>query len=176
MCDTNVVGTIVNHRKNPHHQSLKEFLHPKCKVCNKDFTVRTDWDEHRISVGHLKKMAEKGMKEHDKEKYLEFLGPELNVKNSNQNNGQEKANQGPTKAQLEETKKLDESKIMEYEIPDFDQNKGIGISFIKPVNGKFCRLCKKFLAVDLVTEHIRSKAHYEKFAESVKTKKAEKVS
>lgn len=49
----------------------------------------------------------------------------------------------------------------------------LGTSFVKSVNGIFCRLCKKYQNADLLDEHVRSKPHYEKFAEAVGKKKKE---
>lgn len=42
---------------------------------------------------------------------------------------------------------------------------------MKPVNGSFCRLCKKFLNEDTVDSHVKSKPHYDKFAATVAKKK-----
>ncbi len=58
MCDLSVYGSLNFHRKSQLHQKLKSFLHPKCFICRKEFTVRADWDEHLLSVEHLKRKAE----------------------------------------------------------------------------------------------------------------------
>merc|ERR1711983_428096 len=45
-----------------------------------------------------------------------------------------------------------------------------GISFVRPVDGSYCRACKKFI-VTSIEEHCRSKEHYDKFVDVVNGKK-----
>lgn len=33
-------------------------MHPKCSHCNKEFSTRQEWDDHRLTFAHLKKVAE----------------------------------------------------------------------------------------------------------------------
>jgi len=58
MCDLHFYGNLISHRKNVRHQKLKAFLHPKCSHCNKEFSTRLEWDEHRLQFSHLEKVAE----------------------------------------------------------------------------------------------------------------------
>nr|CAD7430300.1 unnamed protein product [Timema monikensis] len=36
---------------------IKSFMHPYCLICRKDFQARVDWDRHKLSAGHLKKVV-----------------------------------------------------------------------------------------------------------------------
>lgn len=59
MCDLQFCGRLSIHRKSDGHLNLKKFLHPKCIDCNKEFTNRTDFDEHLLSPTHMLKAAGK---------------------------------------------------------------------------------------------------------------------
>ncbi|XP_065201357.1 zinc finger protein on ecdysone puffs-like isoform X2 [Planococcus citri] len=58
MCDLSFLGMLPAHRKNEKHQKLKKFLHPKCTACSKEFYTRLEWDDHKLTAAHLKKLAE----------------------------------------------------------------------------------------------------------------------
>lgn len=58
MCDLHFHGNLISHRKNIRHQKLKAFLHPKCSHCDKEFSTRLEWDDHRLTFPHLQKVAE----------------------------------------------------------------------------------------------------------------------
>lgn len=57
MCDLEFYGQLFLHRKSSGHQKLKQFLHPKCLPCNKEFPTRMEWDNHRHTSEHLRKKA-----------------------------------------------------------------------------------------------------------------------
>ncbi|XP_065214941.1 zinc finger protein on ecdysone puffs-like isoform X2 [Planococcus citri] len=58
MCNLSFLGMLPAHRKNEKHQKLKKFLHPKCSACSKEFYTRLEWDDHKLTAAHLKKLAE----------------------------------------------------------------------------------------------------------------------
>ncbi|KAJ9573831.1 hypothetical protein L9F63_008783, partial [Diploptera punctata] len=58
MCDLHFFGNLIVHRKNDRHQQLKNFLHPRCSPCGKEFPTRVEWDHHRLTPFHLRKTAE----------------------------------------------------------------------------------------------------------------------
>ena len=35
-------------------QQLKNFLHPRCLPCGKEFPTRVEWDHHKLTPLHLK--------------------------------------------------------------------------------------------------------------------------
>lgn len=39
-------------------QKLKQFLHPECKMCDTLFHTRLEWDDHKLSSDHLRKVGE----------------------------------------------------------------------------------------------------------------------
>ncbi|PNF28827.1 hypothetical protein B7P43_G04423 [Cryptotermes secundus] len=58
MCDLHFFGNLIVHRKNDRHQQLKNFLHPRCLPCGKEFPTRVEWDHHKLTPLHLRKTAE----------------------------------------------------------------------------------------------------------------------
>jgi len=58
MCDVRFYGPLTGHRKSDRHRKLKQFLHPECKLCDSLFHTRLEMDEHKLTAGHLKKVAE----------------------------------------------------------------------------------------------------------------------
>lgn len=72
MCDLHFYGRLSAHRKTDGHLNLKKFLHPKCIDCNKEFTNRTEFDEHLLSPTHMTKAAGKANR-NDKKKNSKFF-------------------------------------------------------------------------------------------------------
>ena len=46
-----------------------------------------------------------------------------------------------------------------------------GVSFLQPVEGYFCKICKKFCSQSTFEGHCKSKDHYDKFVDVVNGKK-----
>ena len=54
-------GKMNKHRKqNQIHQKLKNFVHPICELCDRQFQKRINWDEHKLSAGHLIALEKEG--------------------------------------------------------------------------------------------------------------------
>ncbi|VVC30136.1 Zinc finger C2H2-type,Matrin/U1-C-like, C2H2-type zinc finger [Cinara cedri] len=58
MCNINFYGPLTGHRKSDRHRKLKQFLHPECKMCDMLFHTRLEWDDHKLSSDHLRKVGE----------------------------------------------------------------------------------------------------------------------
>ncbi|XP_050546727.1 zinc finger protein on ecdysone puffs-like [Daktulosphaira vitifoliae] len=58
MCNINFYGPLTGHRKSDRHRKLKQFLHPECKMCDTLFHTRLEWDDHKLSAAHLRKVGE----------------------------------------------------------------------------------------------------------------------
>ena len=68
MCQVDITGFNITsdlkiHRQSYTHQMLREFLHPKCVPCQKEFQLRVDWDAHKFTPEHLKNLANEGVTE-----------------------------------------------------------------------------------------------------------------
>lgn len=75
MCDLDFYGYLFAHRKSASHQKLKQFLHPRCNYCNKEFPTRMEWENHRHTPEHMHKKVECKAKDNEeqKESKLSFI-------------------------------------------------------------------------------------------------------
>lgn len=58
MCDLKFMGKIISHRRTEGHQRLKRYLHPNCRICEKEYPSRIEWVEHCLSPEHLRKVSD----------------------------------------------------------------------------------------------------------------------
>lgn len=177
MCDVRVKD-ITQHRRDEVHGKLRKFIHPHCDACNADFEDRQDWYYHKYSAHHLhglqssnKNINYSPMSSKDIDSILSKLEKQIGKKlvspeKKNSNSVQKSEKQKDTKTLIVD----DEIVIMEEKKPapsgpisveDLENMDVVGAQFIKPVNGLFCKLCKKFFMSDQaeVTQHCSSLQH-----------------
>jgi len=198
MCDIDdACGPINFHRKSVHHQALRKFLHPKCQHCNLEFQTRAEYDVHRFSEAHLQSLHKAGITEVSSDPMDGLLQevakltdkkPAASASSSSSSlpatkvtvatKAESEEDEKPSKLmdigkemKEKEEKELNEDQIMEYDIPDKEQNVALGYSLVKPVNGFFCCVCKKFFANCKLSDHCKTSQHYDKFVETVEAKK-----
>ncbi|XP_075230089.1 protein on ecdysone puffs [Lycorma delicatula] len=175
MCDLHFYGNLISHRKKDRHQKLKAFLHPKCHLCHKEFPNRLEWDDHKLTASHLKKVADyhrttkPGLKDEDMEgNDIESLdGGDVSVF-----------------AELDDDfdfskdgKKLDiDLTDIPTSVEEYDPEAPVGTDLVAQVQGHLCKLCNKFMSSnDEASVHSRTLTHYKNFVAVVKMKaKAEK--
>lgn len=58
MCAFDFYGREAEHRRSLGHQKLKRFLHPRCKRCHVEFPIKIEWEEHRLTPEHIRKLME----------------------------------------------------------------------------------------------------------------------
>jgi len=192
MCECEeVVGPINFHRKSDYHQALRRFLHPKCAVCNEEFHDRQEWDVHRFAEKHIVNLHKAGITEVKGDNFETLLQSFIKktARGKKGEGGAEPAaaanaaaneedgaggasslNDIPKAQKEKEEKALNEDKIMRFNVPSKNKNVPLGHSLVKPVNGFFCCVCKKFFASKL-SEHCKTSQHYDKFVETVEAKK-----
>ena len=179
MCDVRVKD-ITQHRKDEVHGKLRKFIHPHCEACDADFEDRQDWYYHRYSAHHLQGLQNTGkninyspMSSKDIDSIITKLEKQIGKKlvspeKKNSNSVQKSEKLKSTKAPIVD----DEIVIMEEKKPtpsgpisveDLENMDVVGAQFIRPVNGLFCKLCKKFFMSDHaeVVQHCSSLQHVE---------------
>ena len=190
MCDVRVKD-IIQHRKDEVHGKLRKFIHPHCEACDADFEDRSDWYYHKYSAHHLhglqntnKHLNYSPMSSKDIDNIItklekqigkKLVSPEKNKSNSVpvQRSDKEKSSSEKKKESqkclvveddeiviMEEKKPVPSGPVSEEDLENMDV---AGAQFIKPVNGLFCKLCKKFFMADHaeVVQHCRSPQHVE---------------
>jgi len=192
MCGVKAVRDMLAHRRTDFHQKLKQFIHPHCTVCHADFEERSDWYYHKFSAEHLTNLevVREGieydpMSAEELEKLLKVLEKRSGRKKDRLNNIEPTRNVDKNEmfkemraaAKLSENiySKKDDEDIIIMEEEDTVPEKGsepklinpenLGSEFIKPVNGMFCKLCKKFFGAGnvAIAEHCRTQLHADKY-------------
>ncbi|RZF32370.1 hypothetical protein LSTR_LSTR001834 [Laodelphax striatellus] len=162
MCDLHFFGNLISHRKKDRHQRLKSFLHPKCRLCHKEFANRLEWDDHKLTASHLTKVADNRRNKHPglKDDEIDFLDYD-----SLDENDDDLFN--PIKE-----KKIDfDLTDIPTNIEDYDPEKSVGGILVTDVSGFLCRGCNKFLATkEEVDSHLHSYTHFKSFSQLVKAK------
>lgn len=189
MCGGRKTGDLVGHRRMDYHKKLKTFLHPYCKVCDADFEDRSEWHYHKFSAEHLGNLegSREGL-EYDPMNVedLDKLLVQLERRNGNSHSRERAAHNVDKNNMFKEMKAEaskqsskhnrqvdediiimgDESSVTEKDLePLMKESNILGAEFVKPVNGMFCKLCKKFFgAGDLaIAEHCKTQQHLQKY-------------
>jgi len=190
MCGGRVKGDLVAHRKTDYHKKLKTFIHPYCKVCDADFEDRGEWHYHKFSSEHLENLegSIEGL-EYDpmSSDELDKLLKQLEKRNGHRNTGGgEKPAQNVDKNNMFREMKAaaskqskhnrhvdediiimeDEESVTEKDLePIMKDSDILGAEFVKPVNGMFCKLCKKFFGAGdfAIAEHCKTQQHLQKY-------------
>ncbi|XP_039286489.1 zinc finger protein on ecdysone puffs isoform X1 [Nilaparvata lugens] len=162
MCDLHFFGNLISHRKKDRHQRLKSFLHPKCRLCHKEFANRLEWDDHKLTASHLTKVAESrriknpGLKDEE----IDFLDYDSLDENDDD-----------LFSSVKEKKINFDMSEIPTTIEDYDPEKSVGSILVTDVSGFLCRGCNKFLASkEEVESHLHSYTHFKSFSQLVKTK------
>jgi len=161
MCDVKV-NDIIKHRKEETHQNLKKFIHPHCEACNADFEDRSEWYYHRYSAFHLNNLDKNNFDSNYSpitSKEIDDLLGKLDKwtydKTDVKKKSVEKEEDDVICLMDDENNKTDEN--------DIDNLDVIGREYIKPINGLFCKLCKKFFMSEKsdILAHCSSSVHVE---------------
>jgi len=192
MCDVKVKGEMGAHRRTDYHQKLKAFIHPHCSICDADFEDRSEWYYHKYSGEHLNNLKVKNreinydpMSGVELDKLLKDLQKRSGFRRDSLNNSKSSKNVSKNdmfkemKAAINKTKKVDDDIIImdeedtnpEKQVADAVKDLGVlGADYIKPVNGMFCKLCKKFFGAGAaaITEHCNTKVHVDTYNTNVK--------
>ncbi|CAG5135124.1 unnamed protein product [Candidula unifasciata] len=145
-----------------------------CKICNNSLTI--PWERHRFSNIHKQRQLQvkRGCgwcKVHDFSNFTEVL--------EHRETEEHKKN-----ADIYGKKRDDRSRIFFYsilqdnsdtedlDIPEFNAENPVGVKYIIPVTGYFCKLCHKFYNNEKSAKgsHCQSETHYEKFKAATEEK------
>jgi len=196
MCGVRVKGDMLKHRKEDYHQKLKKFIHPHCSVCDADFEDRSEWHYHKFCAEHLNNLegsrfepSYDPMGYRELEKIVKELEKRIGgVGNKDGMNIEIKAavseqpkKEVPSKNKLSHKEKSKEASRTEEDIiivedanvtekdlePIMQDAEMLGAEFIKPVNGLFCKLCKKFFGLgdESLRYHCKTQQHIQKYRE-----------
>uniref|UniRef100_A0A6M2DNH7 Putative cathepsin b mrna 3'-untranslated-region-binding protein cbbp tabanus bromius n=1 Tax=Xenopsylla cheopis TaxID=163159 RepID=A0A6M2DNH7_XENCH len=191
MCDSEFTNTTLTlHRHSSGHLRLKRFLHPKCNSCEEEFPTRIDWDEHRLSTSHIKKISELGIIKlnTEEEEFKDFVeqGEDAGIDmqkyttasthelkdedgekadNAVKSEGTEEANSAFTDL----VEGVDMKGCTFADLPKYDPQVPVGMSFMKEIPCYSCTICHHFLATsEAAAVHMKSLKHYDSFMKIMK--------
>ena len=169
VCDVNFDGSVMVHRKSVHHQRLRRFLNPSCRVCRLEFGSRIERDYHRLSAEHLKALQnqerslafEDGDHEVDDLQTIESLDCTVPIG----------PHQCPSPNYAADEEAVGESlrlaKLLQSQFLTFSSI--AGQSAIQRVAAFYCRVCHKHLPTqsEAYDIHCKTKGHHERYQQLV---------
>ena len=168
MCDVRVKD-ITQHRRDEAHGKLREFIHPHCEACDADFEDRSDWYYHKYSAHHLhclqstnKSLNYSPFSSKDIENITTKIEKHIHKKQTllEKNTDPKPCTDDEIVIMEEKIKTVPSGPVNQEDLESMDF---VGARFIKPVNGLFCKLCKKFFMSEYseVMQHCSSLQHVE---------------
>jgi len=140
--------------------TLKELKEANSKGRTKERELRQQEKEKERKKRESERKSEKRDRREESEKKSEDDGIEV-VK---------VVNSTPKKVEEEPKKSLIDSLEL-GSLESYDENKGVGREFLRPVTGFFCRICKKLLPTEEESiSHMKSKIHWEACVKADKAK------
>ncbi|BFZ06013.1 hypothetical protein BsWGS_09054 [Bradybaena similaris] len=135
-----------------------------CKICNNSLTI--PWERHRFSNIHKQRQLQvkRGCgwcKVHDFNNFTEVLEhreTEEHKKNAELYGKKDDRDRSRSRDR-------EDSDNEDLTIPEFNAENPVGVKYIIPVTGYFCKLCHKFYNNEKSAKgsHCQSETHYEKF-------------
>ncbi|KAH9499650.1 hypothetical protein Btru_074341 [Bulinus truncatus] len=166
ICNNSLTIPWERHRFSKIHTQRQLQVTRGCGWCKvHDFKNFTEVLEHRETAEHKKNAELLGKKKDEKEHHRSSSHsrerrPEKHRKRSS---SWDKVKKDKEKDQKE--KKKEEEEEEDLTIPEYNAEKSVGLSYIVPVTGFFCKLCHKFYNNENSAKgaHCQSETHYEKF-------------
>ncbi|KAL1517213.1 hypothetical protein ABEB36_001006 [Hypothenemus hampei] len=167
MCDLKFMGKIISHRRTEGHQRLKRYLHPTCRICDKEYPSRIEWIEHCLTPEHLRRASETTEKRIGGKDGDEIITNEQDM------------NDVDMDAALDENLHLEsDDPILELDsslanmvdrLPVYKKDRPVATSCLEQFSGWKCSLChRSFADKDDADAHLKTKRHYYRFIEYIK--------
>ncbi|XP_061116657.1 zinc finger protein on ecdysone puffs-like isoform X2 [Conger conger] len=173
-CQTHFHGDLIQHRRTKEHKLSKYSSRPFCTVCKRHFRTPRKFVEHMKSPEHKQRVEE--LREEGLPEVLEelitvdavgcFEGEEdyEEEPNEQEEEGEEEQEQGNSHSQGGQTSHKEEVTLEDMaDNEEYDPNTQYGSSFVVPVAGFLCRLCRKFYHFESTARlsHCQSLAHFQ---------------
>ncbi|CAH1126451.1 unnamed protein product [Ceutorhynchus assimilis] len=178
MCDLKFMGKIVIHRRGEGHQRLKRYLHPTCRMCDKEYPSRIEWIEHCLTPEHLKRVHESTEKKLGGKDGDEIVEGGENEEEEPETENNVELNLDPL---LDETLNMEgEDVILEVDdnlenltnrLPAYKKDRPLATNSLSEFVGWKCDLChRSFADQDDADAHLKTKKHFYRFIEVIKEK------
>ncbi|XP_030579474.1 cdkn1a interacting zinc finger protein 1b isoform X3 [Archocentrus centrarchus] len=166
-CQTHFSGDVIIHRQTKQHKMCKQLCRPFCPVCRRHFRTPRKFVEHMKSPEHkqqvhLEEAQEEELitvdavgcfEEEEEEEEEQVVEEEVDVAEEEEDAGTEESKEEASEIAGQEE---------EEDSGEYDSNATYGRSFVVPVCGFVCQLCKKFFYSESAARrtHCRTHTHY----------------
>ncbi|XP_068594855.1 cdkn1a interacting zinc finger protein 1b [Brachionichthys hirsutus] len=156
-CQTHFGGDVVVHRRTTRHKECKQLCRPFCPVCKRHFRTPRKFVEHMKSDEHKQQVQQEEAQEEELITVDAVGCFEEEEQDEEAEVGDEEEEAG---AAAEEGSEAAETPETHGE--DDDPHNACGSSFVLPVSGFLCRLCKKFFYRETTARHAhcRTRTHF----------------
>ncbi|XP_015250733.1 PREDICTED: cip1-interacting zinc finger protein-like isoform X3 [Cyprinodon variegatus] len=147
-CQSHFTGDIIVHRRTAQHKVCKQRGRPFCPVCHRHFRTPRKFVEHMKSAEHKEQVQ---LEEEQEEELIT-----VDAVGCFQEEEEVEVVDDDDDDEDEERSETVDSKEQEEE---FDPQRTYGSSFVVPVHGFVCLLCKKFFYRETAARHTHCRTH-----------------
>ncbi|XP_076023623.1 cdkn1a interacting zinc finger protein 1b isoform X2 [Genypterus blacodes] len=152
-CQEHFSGDIIIHRRTKQHKLSKQQSRPFCPVCKRHFRTPRKFVEHMKSAEHKQQVQQ----EEEEEEEL------ITVDAVGCFEGEEEEEVEVGDEEEDEAKDEDEAEATDRGTSEeYNPHTTYGSSFVVPVSGFLCQLCRKFFHKEATARHThcRTRTHY----------------
>ncbi|XP_039902626.1 cdkn1a interacting zinc finger protein 1b isoform X3 [Simochromis diagramma] len=161
-CQTHFSGDVIIHRRTKRHKMCKQLCRPFCPVCGRHFRTPRKFVEHMKSSEHKQQVL---LEEAQEEELIT-----VDAVGCFEEEGEEEEEGAVVEEEVdvadEEEDAATKEEVAEEEEDkrraEYDPSTACGSSFVVPVCGFMCQLCKKFFYSEAAARHAhcRTRTHY----------------
>ncbi|KAK3855710.1 hypothetical protein Pcinc_037906 [Petrolisthes cinctipes] len=168
-CECRVVGSMDEHQKTVEHKLVNDYMKGKC--CGRFFNKKGAFEEHRVTLQHLK--TQHSMKE--KQQLLKSFVDEEGTEDVPEEQAMQMFKDATLKCKDEAN---EEEEITSSTLPPYNPKEAVGVHLLGTRSHYKCLVCpesKLMEAVENVNKHFRSMSHYLNLLAYVNEKQKEKL-
>ncbi|XP_064210626.1 cip1-interacting zinc finger protein-like isoform X2 [Anguilla rostrata] len=170
-CQSHFYGDLIQHRRTKEHKLSKHSSRPFCTVCKRHFRTPRKFVEHMKSPEHKQRVEE--LREEGLPEVLEelitvdavgcFEGEEDYEEEPNEQEEEAEEEQGHSQSQGGQAARKEVALEDMADDEEHDPDTQYGSSFVVPVAGFLCRLCRKFYHFESTARlsHCQSLGHFQ---------------
>ncbi|CAL1545605.1 unnamed protein product [Lymnaea stagnalis] len=179
ICNNSLTIPWERHRFSNIHKQRQLQVKRGCGWCNvHDFNNFTEVLEHRETEEHKKNAEQYGKRKDEKEhvRSRSRSRERRTEKYRKRSTSRDRSRRDKERKQKEREKLRKEEDEEDLTIPEYSAENPVGLNYIIPVTGFFCKLCHKFYNNEKSAKgaHCQSEAHYDKFKLATQAKIADR--
>ncbi|XP_068167949.1 cdkn1a interacting zinc finger protein 1b [Antennarius striatus] len=155
-CQTHFSGDVIIHRRTKQHKECKRLCRPFCPVCKRHFRTPRKFVEHMKSDEHKQQVQ---LEEAQEEELITVDA--VGCFEEEEEDEEIEVVDEEEEADVAAEEVLETADTLETHKEEDDPHTACGSSFVLPVSGFLCRLCKKFFYREMTARHThcRTRTH-----------------